>query len=58
MVVKINPKYFKQTFGGAQIEYQKDGLMICQTVSLQYNTVTNQNSMTVLALNTYEVPQA
>lgn len=58
MVVQINPLYFRQTFGGAQISYQKDGLMICQTVTVQFNTVTNQNSMTVLALNTYEVPQA
>ena len=58
MVVQINPIFFKQTFGAANVTYQKDGLMITQTVSLQYNTVTNQNQMTVLALNTYEVPQA
>ena len=58
MVVQIDPLYFRQSFGAAQINYQKDGLMITQTISLQYNTVTNQNSMTVLALNTYEVPQA
>ena len=58
MVVQINPVFFKQTFGAANVTYQKDGLMITQTVSLQYNTVTQQNQMTVLALNTYEVPQA
>jgi len=58
MVIQIDPLYFRQTFGGAQITYQPDGLMIVQTVSLNYNTVTNQNAMTVLALNTYEVPQA
>ena len=57
MVIQINPLFFRQTFGGAQISYQKDGLMICQTIDLQFNTVTNQNQMTVLALNTYEVPQ-
>jgi len=58
IVIQIDPLYFRQTFGGAQITYQPDGLMIVQTVSLNYNTVTNQNAMTVLALNTYEVPQA
>jgi len=55
MIVQIDPVYFRQSFGGAQVTLNSK--LITQTVSLQYNTVTNQNTMTVLALNTYEVPQ-
>lgn len=55
-IIQIDPLYFRQSFGAANVTINSK--LITQTVSLQYNTVTNQNSMTVLALNTYEVPQA
>ena len=54
MKIHIDPKYFKQTFTGGQVETSTD--LICQTVSLQFNTVTNQNTMTVLALKDGSIP--
>jgi len=57
MTIRIDPKYFRQTFEGKQIQYQKDGLMIAQMIDVNFNTVTNQNQMTVMALNTAEVVQ-
>lgn len=52
MAIHIDPKYFRQNFGAANVTLSPD--LIVQTVEFQFNTVTGQNSMTVLALNTYE----
>lgn len=57
MKVRIDPKYFRQTFAGKFVTYNPDGLMKVQTIDIQFNTVTGQNQMTVLALNTVEIVQ-
>ncbi len=53
MRVKIDPKYFRQSFGASQVSLKP--IQICQTIQLEFNTVSAQNSMTVLCLNTDEV---
>ncbi len=58
MKIRIDPKYFRQTFAGRQVTYNPNDLMKVQTIDIQFNTVTNQNTMTVLALNTVEIVQA
>lgn len=52
MPIHIDPKYFKQNFGAANVRLSSD--LVVQTIEFQFNTVTEQNSMTVLALDTYE----
>jgi hypothetical protein len=52
MAIHIDPKYYRQNYGGAQV--QLSTTLIVQSIEFQFNTVTNQNSMTVLALNTAE----
>lgn len=54
MIVNIDPVYFKQSFGARNVDFNKS--LMCQTVDINFNTVTNQNQMTVLALNTVEIP--
>jgi hypothetical protein len=54
MIIKIDPKYFKQSFGAANVNI--NSTLMCQTLDVNFNTVTNQNQMTVLALNTVEIP--
>ncbi len=54
MLIYIASKYFKQSFGASKIVI--NSTLECQTVDVSFNTVTNQNQMTVLALNTVEIP--
>ena len=54
MHVYIDPVYFKQKYDATKVEISSD--LICQTVAVEFNTVTQQNTMTVLALNIAEVP--
>jgi len=50
MRLKIDPKYFKQSYGMKQVAVPEN--LKCLSMVLEFNTVTSQNSMTVLALNT------
>jgi len=53
-IIKIDPKYFKQSFGATKVTMSTK--LKCQTVTLEFNTVTQQNQMTVLALNVGDMP--
>jgi len=52
MAIHIDPKYFRQNFGAANVEMSST--LLVQSIEFQFNTVTGQNSMSVLALNTAE----
>jgi hypothetical protein len=53
MEIKIDPKYFRQNFGAANVSLRTN--LLALSLDFQFNTVTDANSMTVLALNTVEV---
>lgn len=53
MIIDIDPKYFKQSYGGTKVTMSST--LVCATMSVQFNTVDNQNTMTVLALNIEDI---
>jgi hypothetical protein len=54
MQVYIDPVYFKQKYDATKVDISST--LVCQTINVEFNTVTQQNIMTVLALNIAEIP--
>ena len=54
MNINIDPVYFKQKYDATKV--QISSTLVCYTINVEFNTVTQQNVMTVLALNIADVP--
>jgi hypothetical protein len=52
MKIFIDPKYFRQSFGASLIDTNKDLMVL--NVTFAFNTITSQNNMIVLAINSDE----
>ncbi len=51
--IVIDPKFFKMNYGASQIDIKP--ILNVQTINFQFNTISDSNQMTVLALNTADL---